>query len=181
MRSIYIVLTFTGTFLATLIKGYTRKEFAHVSISLDKELEEMYSFGRLNPYNPFKGGFVHEHINSGTFGRFKNTTAEVYRVRVTETQYEKIKETIKRIENEKDTYFFNYIGLFAIGIKKRISYKNRFYCAEFVKYVLDEAGIADNLPDMISPEDFRLLDKKRSIYKGKLREYRYRLNKKNVA
>lgn len=67
MRSIYIVLTFTGTVLATIIKEYTRREFAHVSISLDKELEEMYSFGRLNPYNPFIGGFVHEHIEARNF------------------------------------------------------------------------------------------------------------------
>lgn len=30
----------------------------------------MYSFGRLNPYNPFWGGFVHESIDKGTFKRF---------------------------------------------------------------------------------------------------------------
>ena len=53
MKQIYIVLTHTGTALSTIIKYYTKDEFSHVSISLDEELEEMYSFGRLNPYNPF--------------------------------------------------------------------------------------------------------------------------------
>ena len=67
---IYIVLTYTGTVLSKIIKLYTHCEFSHVSISLDKNLEHMYSFGRLNPYNPFKGGFVQEPVDKGTFRRF---------------------------------------------------------------------------------------------------------------
>lgn len=62
-RKIYIVLTYTGTILSKIIRIYTRAEFCHVSLSLDKRLNKMYSFGRLNPYNPFIGGFVHEGIN----------------------------------------------------------------------------------------------------------------------
>lgn len=58
MKKIYIVLTHTGTTLSKIIKNYTNDEFSHVSISLDSELKEMYSFGRLNAYNPFWGGFV---------------------------------------------------------------------------------------------------------------------------
>ncbi len=58
MKKIYIVLTHTGTTLSKIIKTYTKDEFSHVSISLDLELKKMYSFGRLNPYNPFWDGFV---------------------------------------------------------------------------------------------------------------------------
>lgn len=84
MKKIYLVLAHTGTTLATIIKYYTKDEFSHVSIALDDELEEMYSFGRLNPYNPFWGGFVHENIYKGTFKRFKNTKTEVYSLLVTD-------------------------------------------------------------------------------------------------
>jgi len=70
-KKIYIVLTYTGTILSKVIRVYTRAEYCHVSLSLDKRLRKMYSFGRLNPYNPFIGGFVHEGINVGTFKRFK--------------------------------------------------------------------------------------------------------------
>ena len=72
MKEIYIVLTHTGTTLSGVVKFYTRKKYTHVSIGLDSELNELYSFGRLNPYNPFKGGFVREDLNNGTFARFKN-------------------------------------------------------------------------------------------------------------
>lgn len=75
MKKIYIVLTHTGTVLSRMIKMYTKGNFSHISIALDKELNQMYSFGRLNPYNPFWAGFVHESIYNGTFKRFKNTQA----------------------------------------------------------------------------------------------------------
>lgn len=53
MRKVYIVLTHTGTLLSKIIKNFTKDEFSHSSIALDVELKQMYSFGRLNPYNPF--------------------------------------------------------------------------------------------------------------------------------
>ena len=46
MKKIYIVLTYTGTFLSRIVNIYTGKKYSHVSISLDKNLEYMYSFGR---------------------------------------------------------------------------------------------------------------------------------------
>ena len=48
-------------------KSYTKDEFSHVSIALDIQLEKMYSFGRLKPYNPFIAGFVHEYIHTRYF------------------------------------------------------------------------------------------------------------------
>lgn len=63
MRKIYIVLTYTGTLLARIVRFYTKKKYSHVSIALDEDLSRMYSFGRLNPYNAFVGGFVREGIN----------------------------------------------------------------------------------------------------------------------
>ena len=174
MRSIYIVLTMTGTLVSRIVKFYTRKEYGHVSIALDKELERMYSFGRLNPYNTFIGGFVHEYIHSGTFYRFRNTTCEVLRVRVTDEQYAKLEQVILKMEAEKEKYKFNIPGLFAVSINKKISKENHLYCAEFVKLVLKEAGIIDGLPEIIKPENFLVLPHK-SIYKGLLRDYRYRV------
>ena len=86
MKKIYIVLSFTGTILSRIVKLYTRKEYSHVSISLDKDLKHMYSFGRLNPYNPFWGGFVQESPNYGTFKRFKNSKIKIYSMEVSDEE-----------------------------------------------------------------------------------------------
>ena len=171
MKKIYIVLTHTGTTLSKIIKNYTNDEFSHVSISLDSELKEMYSFGRLNAYNPFWGGFVHEGINFGTFKRFKKTVCRIYALDVTVEQFNNVKGIIEYIKHSKQLHNFNVIGLFAVGFNMRISFENSFYCAEFVKYVLDKSEIENNLPEMIKPEDFKKMQGLNEIYEGPLRKY----------
>lgn len=169
-KKIYIVLTYTGTFLSKFIRVYTGAEYSHVSISLDKKLNKMYSFGRLNPYNPFIGGFVHEGIYVGTFNRFKKTKAEIYSIEVTNIQYNKIKQEIKNIENNKSSYTFNFIGMTLAGINYKYKKDKAFYCAEFVKYLTDQADIQLDLPDVIKPIDFKK-DNLDILYKGILRNY----------
>lgn len=173
MKKIYIIVTYTGTNLSKIIKYYTHAEFSHVSISLDEGLEKMYSFGRLNPYNPFFGGFVHEGIERGTFKRFYKTTANIYSINVTDEQYEKVENTIKMFEENKDEYKFNVIGLFAVGINKKIQSQNSFYCAEFVKHVLETSGIETNLPKIIKPDDFKYMEDKDLVYEGVFRKYKF--------
>ena len=120
MKKIYIILTYTGTILSQIVKVYTRREFSHVSISLDEDLTKMYSFGRLNPYNPFSGGFVHEHIDSGTFKRFKNTKTKIYSLEIPEKKYYELDKIIKNMYKEKDTYKFNILCLIGILINYKV-------------------------------------------------------------
>ena len=170
MKKIYLIFTYTGTFLARLIKFYTKEEYSHVSIALDQELKEMYSFGRLNPYNPLKAGFVHEELNTGTFKRFYNTKASIYSLPITTHDYYKILGTIHKFKKNKSKYKFN-IGLIAVALNKKITYKKSLYCAEFVKYILDEANLSFNLPDLIKPMSFKKIPNLTLIYKGYLRDY----------
>lgn len=172
MKKIYIVLTHTGTILSKIIKNYTKYEFSHVSIALDKDLNEMYSFGRLKPYNPFIAGFVHEHINKGTFKRFYNTRTKIYYLMITDEEYNCVKDTIEKIKAEKDNYKFNIIGLFAAGFHKKIGKEKSFYCAEFVKYVLENAKVNIDLPEIVTPEDFNKIKQAEEIYTGLLRKYK---------
>ncbi len=171
MKQIYLILTHTGTIPSKIIRRYTKAPFSHVSIALDKELNEMYSFGRLNPYNFIIAGFVHEGINFGTFKRFKETETNIYSLDIKDGQYEKIKQIIYNMKNSNIRYKFNNIGLIAVAFHKRVQRKNHFYCAEFLKYLFEEAKIENNLPDIVRPEDFMNIKGLKLIYSGKLREY----------
>lgn len=171
MKKIYIILTHTGTVLSRTIKLYTREDFSHVSIALDPDLKEMYSFGRLNPYNPFYGGFVHEKINEGTFKRFKNTVTCVYSLEIEDYKFNILRKTIKDMENKSEIYKFNILGLIAVSIHLKLRFKNSFYCAEFVKYVLEKSKVTSELPEIIKPCDFRNIKSLRKEYTGKLRDY----------
>ena len=173
MKKIYIVLTHTGTNLSKIIKNWTKDEFSHVSIALDEDLDEMYSFGRLHPYNPVWAGLVHEKQNDGTFKRFKKTKAAIYSIEVEDDQYVIIRNTIYDMYRNRKKYKFNIIGLLAIGFNKSVKRDNWFYCAEFVKYVLDKAGVNLGLPNkMIRPENFKYVENKDLEYYGLFRKYK---------
>jgi len=173
MKEVYLVLTHTGTTLSSIVKFYTKKKYTHVSIGLDLRLKELYSFGRLNPYNPYKGGFVHEGVNRGTFARFKNTMGAVYSLKVTEEQYKSIVDIIEYIKRNKKKYKFNIIGLFFVSINKKYQKKDTFYCAEFVKYILETSFNKKLLPEIIKPMDFTGLDNMELIYEGLFSDYKY--------
>lgn len=172
MKKVYIVMTQTGTLLSRVIKIYSGCKYAHVSLSLDKNLDEMYSFGRLNPYNPFWGGFIHERVNSGTFKRFKNTIAGIVELEVTDEQYDNLRNIIKKMEERINPYRFNILGLILVGFNIKYEMEDHFYCAEFLKYLFEECNIENNLPRLVAPDDFKNLKGIKYIYKGKLSEYR---------
>jgi len=168
---IYLVLSFTGTILSRLVRIYTKDTYCHISIALDENLEEMYSFGRKNPYNPFIGGYVKENINKGTFKRFKNTIAQIYALEVNENQYQIIKEIIQKMNENPHQYKFNVLGLFATVFHYKIERKDYFYCAEFVKYLITSAQINNNLPPLTKPMDFIKIANLELKYQGLLKNY----------
>ena len=92
-KRVYVLLTDTGTIFTKMIKLYTRKTYNHASIAFDEDLTQVYSFGRKRSENPFIGGFVKENINEGLF---KNATCAVYSLEINETDYEKMKQYIKK-------------------------------------------------------------------------------------
>jgi hypothetical protein len=171
MCKVYIVLTYSGTVLSNIVKIYTKKDYSHVSISLDKDLNQMYSFGRHNAYIAFWGGFVHESPKFGTFKRFKKTKTKVYSLDVSKKQYNKITKIINEFDLNKEKYSFNIIGLFAVALHLRVKINRSYYCAEFVKYVLDNALVKTNLPDIVKPNDFEKIEGIELIYKGALNKY----------
>jgi CRISPR/Cas system-associated protein endoribonuclease Cas2 len=171
-KKIYIIVSFTGTILSRIVRFWTRKKYSHTSISLDKKLNEMYSFGRVNPYNIFIGNFVHESPKWGTLKRFKKTKCSIISLDVTEKQYSDVKKIIEEFKNNGQKHYkFNIRGIAFAAFNIRIKQKNKYYCSEFVKYVLDNANIINNLPEVVKPMDFLNLEKYDVIYEGYLNEY----------
>lgn len=172
MKKIYIVLTYTGTVLSRIIKLYTKREYSHVSISLDENLESMYSFGRFNAYNPFWAGFVQESTKYGTFKRFSKTKSKIYSLEVSDSDYEIIKNIIDDFNSKKDIYRFNMIGLAAVMFNQKVKIKNHYYCAEFVKYLFDNTSLKIDIPEIVRVEDFEKIKGSKEVYTGYLNRYK---------
>ena len=171
LKKIYIVLTYTGTYISRIVKLYTKKEYSHVSISLDKNLEQMYSFGRIFPITPIVAGFVQESPKFGTLKRFKNTEAKILSLEVSDEDYKTIQKTIDGFKKNRKKYGFNTLGMIAVMGHRRVKRRKHFYCAEFVKYVLDQTSLQLNLPEIVIPNDFQKIDGLEVVYTGRLSEY----------
>lgn len=173
-RNIYILLTHSGSMFSKAINIYTRDEFTHVSIGLDEDLNELYSFGRLKPYNPIFGGFVHEDIINGTYGRFPNTTCALYSLKVNDIQYKKVLNQLRRFKYDGNKYRYNIIGLVGVMINYPVERKHSYFCSQFVTEVLVNSGIdiIHKPPGLTSPMDFLDCNELEFVYQGPLRTYK---------
>lgn len=172
-KKIYIMLSYTGTILSRIVKVYTLKEYSHVSIALDLELDSLYSFGRTYPRNPFIGGFVKEEIDGGTYKIFKNTRCRIYELEVTMLQYMDVKDFIDRFIEEQDRYKFNIVGLIGTVVNKPMNRENHYFCSQFVGKALLESSIYDFKKDigLIKPIEFETIPGLKEIYEGRLHDY----------
>lgn len=171
-------MSYTGTWLAKIIRTYTKKEYSHISISLDENLQRMYSFGRHHPYIFFWGGFVHESVHYGTFKRFSKTKAAIYELYITEEQYQKISDEIALFKKQKKIYHFNILGLFGVAFHKARRKPNYYYCAEFLRHLLQKAELLEKpMPEVIKPEDFLGLPGLELVYEGNLKIYQEKKDK----
>ena len=174
-QHVYIVISQTGTLLSRFLKLVTKAEYNHASISLVPDLGIMYSFGRKNPYNPFRAGFVTESARFGTFKRFSKTRIVVLDITVSEEQYLAISRRIRTMISLKQHYRYNYLGLWLAGLRICYRKKRCFYCSEFVKDLLEKQDIhgVSQLDAIVQPIHFLSLPTARQIYAGLLTDYRF--------
>ncbi|GIP51261.1 hypothetical protein [Paenibacillus vini] len=172
-RSVFILLTNTGTLFTKMIQGYTRAPYNHASISFNRELSELYSFGRKNPNNPLNGGFVKEDLKTGTFSKYPNTTCVIYELRVTDREVEKMKRVLQLFIRKDKKYLYNILGVIGIALKEPVEFSNSYFCSQFVAEILERSGIKlwNKLPALVTPDDFRQSERLDLIYEGKLSEY----------
>ncbi len=172
--NIYLVFSQTGTWLAKLLKNITGEKYVHVSISLDNDLNKMYSFGRINPNNPLSGGFVQEDLRSGVFKNNNNSECKIYKIKITKDQYDKLTEEIDKFVNSTIKYKYNLFGLITAALNIRFKRKRHYFCSQFVSEILISANVLNNdlFPELFKPLDFdnQHLEKE-EIFRGYVRDY----------
>lgn len=167
---IYIVLTETGSILSRAIQLYTQENFNHVSIAFDRNLTEMYSFGRKFENNPFIGGFVQENIHSKLL---RSANCAIYECNVTDEQYELLQQKIQFFKQHMDKFRYNFIGLIGVACRIKLEREWAFFCSQFIATLLKDAGFnLDGLcPYFMKPTDLGKLPYMHLCYKGELSRY----------
>ncbi len=172
MKNIYIILSQSGTGISRLLQFFSKKEYNHSSLSLDISLNEFYSFGRKKVNNFLIGGFVIEHKDKGVFAKFPNTPCTILEMPVDDKQYKKLQEIINNFIANKNVYKYSFLGVPLVHSKITIRRKNKFFCSQFVGYVLNLIGIKTvKAPEHLEPIDFMEIENSKIIYKGYLQDY----------
>jgi hypothetical protein len=178
---LYIVLTRTNTMVSKLIQLFKNDEYTHAAISLDKELNYMYSFSRRDTYNPFMGRFKKEDIDEGLYKFCHTLQGVIIEIEVSREQHEKAKALLDHFITNSSYYKYNYIGLLYNLFNKPVSRDGRFLCSEFVYHILKESGVADFeiSKNLVRPQNLMDLEG-RIVYKGNLKEMKLRKNNWNT-
>lgn len=174
MNKIYLVLMHTYTIPSRLVRFFTRYEYSHVGISLDKHCEKIYSFGRRNVNSILDGGFIVEHKKGEFFNKFNNTVCKIYEIEVSEEEYKKVNEIINNIELNEEKYKYDFKGIIPRFFGIPITIKDRYVCSYFVADILEKAGIYkfNKKVCFIKPKDFEKLSISNEIYTGKYSLYK---------
>lgn len=173
-KTIYIILTDTGSFLSRMIRLYTKEDLNHTSIAFDDQLSEVYSFGRKDPRNPFVGGFVRENIQGELFmNNDRETSCAIYCCTVDIKSYNTIREQIKHIEANRADYSYNFLGLFGVMLNIEVGSDKAFFCSQFVSFIFQSVGVSIvNKPaKLVTPKDIARSTRLNPYYQGNLNQY----------
>lgn len=174
-KSLYIILTATGTVISRIIKVFTRAPFNHVSITDDDEIKYMFSFARQNAPHLLPSGFFRETVDSGIFGMCSSVPCQIYEISVTKEQHNKFCELMNTFSQSPETYQFNILGFATMIFNIPLRRKTKYMCSQFVAYTLHECGIINFNKDfsLVKPDDFRNLSKLKLIYNGDMKDFTY--------
>ena len=167
---IFIVMSHTNTIFTNMIKSYTKTPYNHVSIALDENLEKLYSFGRHRYWNVISSGFVNEHI-TGVLGHYK-TKCKIFELEISQEEYNNIRKRLLFFINNRRIYRFSLFRFYNVIVQKPFKLKKRFFCSNFVAFILYKSGIKiiDKDPSIVSPTDF-YNSNLHVVYEGYLRDY----------
>jgi len=172
-KYIYIVISQTLTIPGKFIRKFTGGKYSHASISLDKDLNEMYSFARFHYQAPLIGGFTKESLTSLSLGKNEEVYVKIFEIPVTSYQYKKIKNNIKHFKENQKVYMYNLFALVFYPMKINFKIRDSYVCTEFVSQTLINVGIK---PDELStcrylPDRMVNILAEYELYNGSLQEY----------
>ena len=146
----------------------TRYQYSHVAISLNKECDVLYSFGRRKTNSILSGGLSIQEKTGEFFTKFNKTESEIYEIAVTDNQYEDTKKVLQYMEKNINIYKYDFFGIILRFFKIPITFKNRYVCSYFVAEVLEKSNIYkfDKQACLVKPKDFENLKGAKKIYSG---------------
>ena len=170
MKTIYILLTRSGTLLSKLVYAATGSSYTHASMAFDADLSCLYSSTRKNGYTMFPAGPSREYLNKGVFRLRENIPCALYALEVSDEAYARAKRRAEHMMTHGELYRFNSLGLLLCAFHIRWNRRRHYFCSQFVSEVLEQSGALALPKDstLMHPNDYALLPQLKCLYKGRL-------------
>jgi len=165
---VYIVLSNTGSGASEIISAFTKRNYAHCSISFDADLKSIISFNGGERINP--PGLNHEALEF--FNKKDDASIIVYKLYAGLEKKQEMINMVDKINEQGSAY--NVIGLFRIDLSK----PNMMVCSQFVYMLLKSVGLEyfEKKPSKVKPTDLIELDYHRKL----IFEYELFLNEQKL-
>ena len=134
-KYVYIALIYIPSAVGRFVKFWTWYGYSHVTFSFDENLENCHAFSRIKEHTPFVGGYVNEKKSYYTSGKDVNINTIIYKVPVTDGEYEDIKKYIEQIANDKE-YLYNMYSMCTLAVIRGFRIYKAMHCTEFIAQIL---------------------------------------------
>ena len=146
-KYVYVIFSSTQYMIAKFIRSLTHHRYNHVSISLDGNLQTLYSFARRYEDTPFCGGFVVE-TPERYIRRNIAASVQICAIPVTDEVHAAIRAHLQAYETEAQDYIYNYIGALTFLFRRRVALERCHTCVDFATEIISMTGAG------ISPDRF---------------------------
>ena len=168
MKSIYILLTNSETYVSRLIRFATSDEYTHASISFDASLQPLYSFARHFSFAPLPAGMRRESFAKGMFKKHPDMSCALFELPVPDSVYDAAKGLVEGMMQEAFKYRYNVIGLFLCKLNISFPRRRRYFCSQFIGEILDKANALrlPKEPSLMRPSDYANHPDLQCMYEG---------------
>lgn len=164
---VYLVFSATPYRIGKLIRRFTGETYNHVSIALDQDLTQMYSFARRYYRTPFLGGFVKEslsryHVNN------KPTHVRICRLPVDPEQYKSLKVLLTHMYEKREDFLYNHLSAAIAILRRPVKVRDSYTCVEFCIRVLHSLNLDVDPNQYYTVGDIEQMFRPYTIYTGPL-------------
>lgn len=163
-RTIYILLTRSGTCFSRLIHLATQDSYTHASIGLDGPQGPFYSFGRKYEHLILPAGLVEEQVSPSR----RTVPCCLYALTVSEETYRRLRRQLHTMYARREEYSYNLLGALACFFNLPLRRRHHYFCSQFVADLLQECGAVElpKPPTLLRPADFCQMEALRPVHQG---------------
>lgn len=149
---VFVLLTEGHSPISGPIRAATHSRFSHASISMNIQLNPMYSFGTKQA-KPWKMGFVKTYPSDPLWGK-KPTPYALYVVYINRAAKEKMKSRLEWFEAHSEQLRYYWVGLLRVFLNIRNHKQMKWFCSEFVATILSAGRDMSRDPSLYKPGTF---------------------------